>query len=87
MEWNVCVLVTKLCSTLCAPWTAAHQAPLSMEFSKQEYWSGWPCPPPGGFPNPGIKPMSLTSSALEGWFFTTSATWEAPKGSSTDDHL
>ena len=83
----VCVLVTKLCPTLCAPWTAAHQAPLSMEFPRQEYWSGWPCLPPGDFPNRGIKPMSLTSSALEGGFFTTSATWEAPKGSSTDDHL
>ena len=81
------MLVTKLCPALCDSQAAAHQAPLSMEFSRQEYWSGWPCPPPGGFPNPGIKPMFLTSSALEGGFFTTSATWEAPKGSSTDDHL
>ena len=62
MEWNVCVLVTKLCSTLCAPWTAAHQAPLSMEFSKQEYWSGWPFPSPGDLPNPRIK---LGSPALQ----------------------
>jgi len=40
------------------PWTVAHQAPLSMEFSRQEYWSGLPCPSPGDLPNPGIKPRS-----------------------------
>ena len=40
--------------------TVAHQAPLSMEFSRQEYWSGLPCPPPGDLPNPGIKPRSPT---------------------------
>ena len=44
------------------PWTAAHQAPLSMEFSRQEYWSGLPFPSPGDFPNTGIKPGS---SALQ----------------------
>ena len=58
------------------PWTAAHQAPLSMGFSKQEYWSGLPCPPAGDLPDPGIEPASLTSPALAGGFFTTSATWE-----------
>jgi len=46
-----------------------------MGFSRQEYWSGSPCPPPGDFPDPGIKLKSLTS-ALAGRFFTTSATWE-----------
>ena len=56
------------------PWTVAHQAPLSMAFSRQEYWSGLPCPPPGHLPDPGIKPASLT---LAGGFFTTSTTWEA----------
>ena len=40
------------------PWTIAHQAPLSMGFSRQEYWNGLPCPPPGNLPNPGIEPMS-----------------------------
>ena len=40
------------------PWTAAHQAPLSVGFSRQEYWSGLPCPPPGDLPDPGIKPES-----------------------------
>ena len=53
-------------------WTVASQTPLSMGFSRQEYWSGLPCPPPGDLPDPGIKP------ALAGGFFTTSATWEAP---------
>jgi len=40
------------------PWTDARQAPLSMEFSRQEYWGGLPCPPPGDLPNPGIEPKS-----------------------------
>ena len=40
------------------PWTVAHQAPLSMGFSRQEYWSGLPCPSPGDLPGPGIKPRS-----------------------------
>ena len=64
----VCVVVTppaaaaaeslsrvQLCATL---WTAARKAPLSIGFSRQEYWSGLPCPPPGGLPDPGIKPWS-----------------------------
>ena len=59
------------------PWTIACQAPLSMGFSRQEHWSGFPCPPPGDLPDPGIKPSSLTSPALAGGFFTSSATWEA----------
>ena len=60
------------------PWTVACQAPLSMGFSKQEYWSGLPCPPPGDLPNPGTEPESLMSPALAGGFFTTNAAWEAP---------
>ena len=40
------------------PWTVDHQAPLSMGFSRQEYWSGSPCPPPGHLPNPEIEPMA-----------------------------
>ena len=59
------------------PWTIVHQAPLSMEFSRQEYWSGLSFPPPGDLPDPGITPASLMSPALAGGFFTTSATWEA----------
>ena len=50
---------------------------LSMGFSKQEYWSELPCPPPGDLPDSGIKPKSLMSPALAGGFFTTSVTWEA----------
>ena len=56
------------------PWTVAHQAPLSMEFSRQEYWSGLPFPSSGNLPNLGIEPLSAASSespALEGRFFTT----------------
>ena len=58
-------------------WTWACQAPLSIGLCRQEYWSGWLCPPPGDLPDPGIEPMSLTSPALAGRFFTISATWEA----------
>ena len=58
-------------------WTVARQTLLSMGFSKQEYWSGLPCPPPGDLPNPGTELTSLMSPALAGWFFTTTATWEA----------
>ena len=59
----------------------ACQAPLSMGFSRQEYWSGLPCPPPGDLPNPRVKPASFMtppSPALAGGCFTTSATWGAP---------
>ena len=58
-------------------WTVAHQAPLSIGFSRQEYQSGLLCPPPGDSPNPGIKPASFRSPALSGLFFTTCTTWEA----------
>ena len=51
-------LVTKLCPTLATPWTVAHQAPLSVEFSRQEYWSGLPFASPGDLPDPGIEPGS-----------------------------
>ena len=52
-------------------WTIARQSPLSMEFSRQEYWSEVPFPPPGGLLDPGINPMSLAFLALAGEFFTT----------------
>ena len=58
----------QLCVT---PWTIACQAPLFMELSRQEYWSGLPFPTPGDLPNPGIESMSLASSALTGRFLTT----------------
>ena len=53
------------------PWAVAHQAPLSMEFSRQEYWSGLPFPTPGDLPHPGTESKSLASPALVGRFFTT----------------
>ena len=65
----------QLCATLC---TIARQAPLSMGFPRQEYWSGLPCPPPGDLTDPGIKPTSLMSPALAGRLFTASTTWEGP---------
>ena len=58
------------------PWTVAYEAPPSMGFPMQEYWSGLLFPFPGDLPNPGIEPMSLRSPALIGGFFTTSTTWE-----------
>ena len=57
IRMNVCVSVAHSCLTLVTPWTP-DQAPLSMGFSRQEYWSGLPCPPPGDPLNPGIKPRS-----------------------------
>ena len=54
------------------PWTIAHEAPLSIGFSRQEYWSGLPFPPPEDLPDPGIESASLISPALAGDFFTTS---------------
>ena len=55
----------QLCSTLCDLWTVAHQAPLSLGFSRQEYWSELPCLSPGDLPDPGIKPVSLVPPALQ----------------------
>ena len=52
------------------------QSCLSMGFSRQEYWSGFPGPPPGDLPDSGFEPVLLTSPALAGEFFTTSTTWE-----------
>ena len=63
------------------PWTVVRQAPLSVEFPSQEYWSGLPFPPSGDLPNPGIKPASPVSPESAGGFFTTNATWEAQPSS------
>ena len=51
--------------------TAAYQAPLSIQFSRREYWSGLPCPLPEDLPDPGIEPVSLPPPALAGGFFST----------------
>ena len=60
-----------------ALWTVPRQAPLSMEFSRQEYWNGLPFPSPGDLPDPGTEAASLMSPILAGGFFTSSTTWEA----------
>ena len=65
--------------TLCDPMNVAHQALLSMGFSRQEHWNGLPFPSPGDLPDPRIEPVSLTSPVLGGklfFFFTTSDTWK-----------
>ena len=61
----------QLCLTLCDPVDCSPQAPLSMGFSRQEYWSGLPCPPPGDPPDPEIEAESLMSPVLTGGFFST----------------
>ena len=71
-------MLLQLCPTLCDPVNCSPPGVLSMGFSRQEYWSGLPCPPPD-LPNSGVKPAFLTSPALAGRFFTTSTTWEALK--------
>ena len=72
--YNECVCAYSLSPVrpFATPWPVAHQAPLSLGFSRQEYWSGLSCPPPGDLPDPGIE------SALTGRFFTIWATREAP---------
>ena len=75
----VCAKLLQSCLTLCNPRTVALQAPLSMGFSRQEYWSGVPCPPPVDLSNPGIDPVSLSSlmfSASASRFLTTNTTRE-----------
>ena len=69
-------LVTQACLPLCDPMDCSLPGSSVQGFSRQEYWSGLLCPPPGDLPHPGIEPMSLDSPALAGGFFTTSATWE-----------
>ena len=68
---SVSVYVYSVMSYSVTPWTVAHKAILLMEFSRREYWSGLPFPPPGGLPDPGIKPASLEPPELAGGFFTT----------------
>ena len=68
---SVCARSLSCVQLFATLWTLACQSPLSMEFSRQEYWSGLPFPPPGDLPDPGTEPMSLVSPALAGGFFTT----------------
>ena len=71
------------CPVFATPWTVARQAPLSMGFPRQEYWSGLPFPSPGDLPNPGIKPRSPAS--LAGGFYTTMPPGK-PKGAIMDPY-
>ena len=76
----VCVQLLSHVWFFAVPWTVVRQAPLSMELSRQEHWSGLPFPPPWDLPDPGIKTTSPASPGLAGGLFTTSATWEAQYG-------
>ena len=87
-KWQMCVPSHFSSVWLCLnPWAVACQAPLSMGFSKQEYWSGLSCPPQGDLPNARMESVPLKSPALAGGFFTTSAMWEAQKVAESDVKL
>ena len=81
----VCVCVLSRVWLFVTPWSLASQVPVSMEVSRQEYWSRLPSPSPGDLPNPGIEPPSLASPALAGGFFTTmsgtmtESLWSSPE--------
>ena len=66
----MCVVSRSVVSNSAAPWAVACQAPVSMEFSRQDYWSGLPFPTPGALPDPGIEPDSPASLVMTGRFFT-----------------
>ena len=70
----MCAYLTSVVSDFATLWTVARQAPLSLGFSRREYWGGLPCPPPGDLPDGGIEPGSPASPAMAHMFFTTSAT-------------
>ena len=88
MRW-LCELSCSSCVWLCATlWTITSQVPLSMGLSRQEYWSGLLCPPPGDLHNSGIEPMSLTSLALAGWILDgISETLKQSQKSGTSTHF
>ena len=72
-----CCVVLSCVQPFATSWTAVHQVPLSMQLSRQEYWSGLLFSPPGDLPDPGMEPVSLVSPALVGGFFITNVTCEA----------
>ena len=77
---GVCALSRLICARLCVTlWTAAHQAPLFLGFSRHEYWHGLPCLPPADLPDTGLE---LTPPALAGGVFTTSPSWEVLRSGS-----
>ena len=80
LEWGAIAFSLSCVQLFATRWTVTCQAPLSMGFSRQEHWSGLPCPPTGDLPDPKIELDSLRSPALAARFFTASATWEAQDG-------
>ena len=76
---KVKVLVAQLCLTLCDPWTVACQTPLSMEFSRQEYWSGLPFPSPAGLPDPGMEHKTFVAIVFKMFIFLDSASYNIPR--------
>ena len=76
IQQYACTHVCSVLSDSATPWTIARQAPLSMGFSSQGYWSALAFSSPGDLPGPEIEPTSLVSPALAGGFFTTGDTWE-----------
>ena len=87
MQVCVCVCThasfAQSCLTFWTPWTIACQAPLSMDFSRQEYWSGLPLTTPEDLSNPGIETTSLRSPALAGRFFTAAPPGKPPENKLT----
>ena len=73
----MCAQLLSFVLLFAVPWTAAHQAPLSMGFPRQEHRSGLPFLSPENLHDPGIEPVSLMSPALTCGFFTSTTTWEA----------
>ena len=78
---RVCAQLLRSVRLFATLWTVARQAPLFMGFSRQEYWSGLPFPPPGDFLNPEVEPASPTFPALAGGFLTTEPKSGSPLGS------
>ena len=83
----VCKLSCSVVSNSLRPKGLAHQAPLSMELSRQEYWSGLPFPTPGAIPDPEIEPLSPVSPVLAGEFFTTEPPGKLPHSLASHDQL
>ena len=73
------VKLLQLCLTLWEPMDSSPPGSSVHGILQEEYWSGFPCPPPGDLPDPGVKPASLMFSVLAGGFFTTSTNWEGIK--------
>ena len=76
----MCAKSLQSCPTLCDPMGCSPPDSFVHGFSRQEYWSEWPCPPLRDLPGPGIELVSLTSPVLAGGFFITITTWETPSG-------